>query len=68
MRAQPIPVLVVALFVGVVALPAMAIAQSASKSPRTPWGDPDLQGDWTSESELGVPFERPREYRRRGSC
>lgn len=28
---------------------------SASK---TPWGDPDLQGVWTSEPELGVPFER----------
>ena len=62
MRAQPIPVLVVVLFVGVVALPAMAIAQSASKSPRTPWGDPDLQGDWTSQSELGVPFERAAEF------
>ena len=62
MRAQPISVLVVALFIGVVALPALAIAQSTSKSPRTPWGDPDLQGDWTSQSELGVPFERAAEF------
>ena len=61
MRAQPISVLVVALFVGLVTLPASSLAQSASKSPRTPWGDPDLQGDWTSQSELGVPFERPVE-------
>jgi hypothetical protein len=30
--------------------------------PRTPWGDPDLQGTWTSEAELSVPFERPREF------
>jgi len=30
-------------------------------SPRTPWGDPDLQGTWTSEAELSVPFERARE-------
>src|SRR4029078_1235594 len=28
----------------------------------TPWGDPDLQGVWTSEAELATPFERPREY------
>jgi len=28
-------------------------------SERTPWGDPDLQGEWTSEGEYGVPFERP---------
>ena len=29
---------------------------------RTPWGDPDLQGEWTTESEYGVPFERPAQY------
>jgi hypothetical protein len=27
--------------------------------PRTPWGDPDLQGVWSSDEEAGVPFERP---------
>ncbi len=27
-------------------------------SERTPWGDPDFQGEWTSEGEYGVPFER----------
>ena len=31
-------------------------------SARTPWGDPDLQGEWTTEGEYGVPFERPKEY------
>ena len=29
------------------------------KAPRTPWGEPDLQGTWTSQAELGIPFERP---------
>jgi hypothetical protein len=29
---------------------------------RTPWGDPDLQGEWTSEGECGVPFERPVQF------
>jgi hypothetical protein len=29
---------------------------------RTPWGDPDLQGEWTTEGEYGVPFERPPEF------
>jgi hypothetical protein len=24
-------------------------------SARTPWGDPDLQGEWTTEGEYGVP-------------
>ena len=27
--------------------------------PRTPWGDPDLQGYWPSRDMLGVPLERP---------
>ena len=26
---------------------------------KTPWGDPDLQGTWTSDDTLGVPMERP---------
>ena len=26
---------------------------------RTPWGDSDLHGEWTTEGEYGVPFERP---------
>lgn len=29
---------------------------------RTLWGDPDLQGEWTSEGEYGVPFERPQQF------
>src|SRR3954467_11425457 len=31
-------------------------------SRRTSWGDPDLQGEWTSEGEFGVPFARPAEF------
>jgi hypothetical protein len=34
-------------------------AVKAKAVPRTPWGDPDLQGVWTSDEESGVPFERP---------
>ncbi len=40
-------------------------AQTAREAPwgaRTAWGDPDLQGEWTSEGEYGVPFERPAEF------
>ena len=28
-------------------------------SPRTPWGDPDLQGLWPSLDMQGTPYERP---------
>ncbi len=30
--------------------------------PKTPWGDPDLQGTWTSDDQRGVPFERPAKF------
>lgn len=30
--------------------------------PRTPWGDPDLEGIWPSTHMVGVPFERPDRY------
>ena len=31
--------------------------------PRTPWGDPDLQGVWSSDDTAGIPRERPRQSR-----
>ncbi len=30
--------------------------------PKTPWGDPDLQGNYTNKYEQGTPFERPDEF------
>jgi hypothetical protein len=29
--------------------------------PKTPWGDPDLQGVWSSDDTSGIPRERPQE-------
>ena len=31
-------------------------------APRTPWGDPDLQGTYTNTYENGTPLERPDEF------
>jgi hypothetical protein len=56
------------LFAGAVCVPSLRAqlpAPPTSKTispysvPRTPWGDPDLQGIWSSDEEAGVPFERP---------
>ena len=48
---------------------AAAVAAGATKAPdpnwtppKTAWGEPDLQGTWTSDDSIGVPFERPRRY------
>jgi hypothetical protein len=30
--------------------------------PKTPWGDPDVQGIFTSKDEANTPFERPDEW------
>src|SRR5438034_9730167 len=41
--------------------PAAASARPAYTVPRTPWGDPDLQGLWPSIDMQGTPYERPPE-------
>jgi hypothetical protein len=35
---------------------------SSPASPRTPWGDPNLQGYYTNKYEYGTPFERPAAF------
>jgi hypothetical protein len=40
-------------------------APSAAKTwvqPKTPWGDPDLQGTWTSDDCIGAPMNRPANF------
>ena len=36
--------------------------QAPYSPPRTPWGDPDLQGIWPGTDSVGVPFERPERF------
>jgi hypothetical protein len=36
-------------------------ASSSFSAPRTPWGDPDLQGTYTNSDESGTPMARPPE-------
>jgi hypothetical protein len=48
-------------WIALVALGAAPLSGQA-QSPLTSWGEPDLQGTWTSQGELSVPFERPPEF------
>jgi hypothetical protein len=41
---------------------AITAAAQAPKVLRTPWGDPDISGVFTTDDELGVPFERPSQF------
>ena len=55
-------------------LPMTAAAQTTSASasndksarswtaPRTPWGDPDIQGLWPANDMQGTPYERPESF------
>ena len=35
---------------------------SSFSPPRTPWGDPDLQGIWPGTEMVGVPLQRPQQF------
>jgi hypothetical protein len=43
------------------ALLAVALAPAGQRwtQPRTTWGDPDLEGVWTSDNNFSIPLERP---------
>jgi hypothetical protein len=49
-------------FLTVGILTATAAWAQGGTPPRTSWGDPDLQGTWTSDDQRDVPFERPARF------
>jgi hypothetical protein len=51
--------LVVAL---TVASSGVVAAQGSFTPPKTPWGDPDLQGFWPGVDMVGVPLQRPTRF------
>src|SRR5262252_3087082 len=68
--SAPIARTVTAVALATIAAAHLVIAQTSprtSGNERTPWGDPDLQGEWTSEGEYGVPLERPTQFGTRPS-
>jgi len=73
-RQQRLLLPAAAVIVALTVVPRMAAAQSGSPAratntagktwtaPRTPWGDPDLQGLWPSSDMQGTPYERPAQF------
>jgi hypothetical protein len=56
---------VIAVITATLGLWAVDIAGQGKPSytpPRTPWGDPDLQGTYTNKYEQSTPLERPAEF------
>jgi hypothetical protein len=54
--------IIVTLTAAVVAVAAATSGAPSTWTARTAWGEPDYQGEWTTEGEYGVPFERPPQY------
>jgi hypothetical protein len=42
--------------------PKAAFGAKTWVQPKTPWGDPDLQGTWTSDDCIGAPMNRPANF------
>src|SRR5262245_55186759 len=62
---RPFIVALLALIASAIAVHAQHASSAPSSSwtaPRTPWGDPDLQGNYTNKYETSTPFERPKEF------
>ena len=62
LRPLALPVLALAAL-ALLAVPAAGQNAGASDAPRTAWGDPDLQGIWSSSG--ATPMERPDEFQGR---
>src|SRR5262245_50486381 len=60
----------IAALVALAVVPAFPQAQTAPSKTKakgwtqakTPWGDPDLQGIWTSDDCIGTPMNRPAKF------
>ena len=51
-----------AVLIALLALSSSQVLAQTWTPPRTPWGDPDLQGNYSNKYEQGTPFERPAEF------
>jgi len=40
----------------------LTVMGQSYSAPRTPWGDPDLQGTYTNSNESGISMEKPSEF------
>ena len=72
LRPRALSVVLTSVMVGLVPNSVDLAAQASSgpagspaarrSVPRTPWGDPDLQGTYTNKDESGIPLERPSQF------
>src|SRR5438045_6465900 len=52
-----------ALLVAIFVASSLALhAQKPAAVQKTPWGDPDISGVWTSDAAIGIPMQRPDRF------
>ena len=51
-----------AVLVALGAASLVVVQAQTYRTPRTPWGDPDLEGKWSSTAASGVPLQRPESF------
>jgi hypothetical protein len=61
------PVLLVALWPGMVDAQSAGRSSSAWTPPKTPWGHPDIEGIYTNKDEANTPLERPDQFKGRSA-
>jgi hypothetical protein len=58
----PVTAVIGALVLAATAVVAGQQGSGSYNPPRTPWGDPDLQGVWPGTEMVGVPLQRPAQF------
>jgi len=61
-RAWSVALLLVLLLPSSMAAQSRGTGRAAYSPPRTPWGDPDLQGIYNNSNESGTAMQRPPEF------
>src|SRR5262245_21591598 len=68
MKCRTLTLLAAGFAAAALAIPAAAqTAKPAYMQPKTPWGDPDIQGMWPSAAMQGVPLQRPESFGERAT-
>lgn len=60
---KPNSIALCAFVVAIASAPSLHAQQkNALTTPKTPWGDPDISGVWTSDAAIGIPLQRPDRF------
>src|SRR5438477_8472327 len=62
MKSKLLAIATLTAVVGAGSFALHAQQKTPTSTPRTPWGDPDIAGVWTSDAAIGIPMQRPDRF------